>query len=1298
MASITPVRLTKPKISALVLEGTLAAVSVILVAWLMLWFIRQTAVNERILAFQVDPELNSAPTREIFPQTPDIRAFQGKSASAADTQALIDKAVKSAQTPLVIYVSAPALGFGKDAKIGDSLTVGDLIQSVVTNAKRHVLLALDLAQVDSDRDLGVFGNSPYSGLEEFVATLENSNRKHVTILTSSAPGQKSFWSDELGRSVFAHFLREELAAGSDGANSAEINDLKLCESVSRQVRLWVKENRRSVQTPLRMTAGGKDVAFTLRRMRPNKASAKSPAELEALIGQSAVGKIAAKVDSGSPEAKPKEEVAAPAAAPPAPAALRPREALAVDLIKEWDEHHKLRQSGGKSGNRWLYRTKPVTWREYQSILLRAERLLRAAWHDEADSDLEQSRRLLLEATRIRGSIGAGPPADDGYFRSTDNDLDAKRQIKEAVDYLTRNRSTQPPPDPQGKPDAAKGAVAPGDNQAPAKPAPQLLGDISQDGYPRPFLELQLLAWANRFNSEFLCPEYFLSSPRKDLLPRLVEVRAKVETALGTDHRGLAWIRPLVERGDDRRRWAQDQLFGLSAGESPMALKLRSECDHVNTTEYERALQLIKQFATARDSWEQAAAELPYLAEWAIIRQSFDLAKQSADPIPTVVRDALGDALRLSLVLYSRPPADSVAKANREDDDKLDDRWSADSTALREAIVALDRSLGYLRDEFEREANPTRAASSWLDFDNLLRVPLIDPVWRKELLRAEFKRSENLLAPAPSQLSSEEKSVPVDRGFFSRAAGLAELDLRLRRMGMGELSDSDPTLELLKTAVSAMGSSGGGSENALTAFDQATKKIAIARGDTRNALEASRVRGSSRKFVDVERTLLKQDCIARILTYGEDSIVSDREAVDYLALADCAMLEFQLERLLKDYVTDFDTIVREINVKRKALTIGELPSPSPALQPLTFNFDPETSKISETGTTDVFAVVATDPASPERPLRGDAFVGVVKTTLPLEVKDVEASTADPPGGLIHLPTDPNKNRKFHITQSSSIDDSGNLQLSGKVFFRGRTNLAGSANVAITPNARLLPIRVQIWQDEDKLNALYPGWAIEDQFEYRRSKGENRENGETGYLHKGKSLNYVLKVKNFTEKPMNLVCSRFLGDGTAAAQAADPNPVAVRQLKPNETRVFDKGTITWADVATRPKVLRVKVTDSVTNKDVIKPYDVTFRPEALDDYIKIEPKFQQFEHEGAVQPCFMVYVSRKETDGVREPIYPKDVVWHIGKLETNAVRGDYQWLVPGQDPVKFHYPATNARQAMTWWVEVGEEKTAPQQVPQ
>src|SRR5271157_1911844 len=216
MATATSPRLTKPRISALILEGTALSVSLVLVLWLLLWFMRQSAGSGQIEAFFVPPE--GALAEEAPYQSTDVRRLRGSSTSERHWETkpseLLDNVggiISQGGQAVVIYVNAPVIATDRGGGGGQASleSVISLIKKVASESRRDVVLALDLAQVDSDRELGVFGNSPYQDLTEQMRGISVGQRS-ILVLTSCAPAQKSWSADGLGQSAFSYYLRKGL--------------------------------------------------------------------------------------------------------------------------------------------------------------------------------------------------------------------------------------------------------------------------------------------------------------------------------------------------------------------------------------------------------------------------------------------------------------------------------------------------------------------------------------------------------------------------------------------------------------------------------------------------------------------------------------------------------------------------------------------------------------------------------------------------------------------------------------------------------------------------------------------------------------------------------------------------------------------------------------------------------------------------------------------------------------------------------------------------------------------------------
>ena len=83
MATVSTMRLTKPRISALILETTAAIVSVVVVVWLLLWFINQRAHKNQIEAFYV--RIDGVQPEDASPPGSGCTAFLRR-ASRADAR------------------------------------------------------------------------------------------------------------------------------------------------------------------------------------------------------------------------------------------------------------------------------------------------------------------------------------------------------------------------------------------------------------------------------------------------------------------------------------------------------------------------------------------------------------------------------------------------------------------------------------------------------------------------------------------------------------------------------------------------------------------------------------------------------------------------------------------------------------------------------------------------------------------------------------------------------------------------------------------------------------------------------------------------------------------------------------------------------------------------------------------------------------------------------------------------------------------------------------------------------------
>ncbi len=117
---------------------------------------------------------------------------------------------------------------------------------------RHKLLVLDIMQPLTDPRLGILTPSVADLVPADLETVVDDRR---LVLTACAPGQASFNSEEMGRSIFNAYLEEGLRGWADGAIDKQGRDgivkvHELARFVAARVARWATQNRNARQTPV----------------------------------------------------------------------------------------------------------------------------------------------------------------------------------------------------------------------------------------------------------------------------------------------------------------------------------------------------------------------------------------------------------------------------------------------------------------------------------------------------------------------------------------------------------------------------------------------------------------------------------------------------------------------------------------------------------------------------------------------------------------------------------------------------------------------------------------------------------------------------------------------------------------------------------------------------------------------------------------------------------------------------------------------------------------------------------------
>ena len=507
-------RVSRPQQAGMILVGTAFICAAVLLAWVIIWL--SWSAGATLDGWWVAQRPREA--GPVFPpQAEDLRRVRGLKEAlpeglglpVADLPSELRAALKrDPGRPAVIYLSAAGISDGFDAfflpnegaiplqsaRAADPITVDRLLDVFGEYPDRDALLILDAGQIGTDRDLGVYGN-PF--LARLKAKFEEKKLKRLAILTSCAPGQSSWWSENSARSAFGHFVSLGLSGQAKGVGGGGLTLRGLHKYVAYCVERWADQNRKAIQTP-ELLAISPDLNFDLRATPPPKDLAK---------GKEADEKARAEFEDR--------------------------------LHQAWEAHEALARLRP-------YRHDPLRWLSYQERLLRAERFARVGARADAEAALNDAGSLRARLQSAAGGLAVESPwslalasrgqPDDS--RARDHDSRAAFALKDIVPEVEGvaagdPASTPPPPEPEpepaakaqprtdpaakgeSKPDAAKEPARPASNRRPGsdgssrdaaikpKPGASLATLLDPRDRRLPALvEDQLLVWADVFEKKF----------------------------------------------------------------------------------------------------------------------------------------------------------------------------------------------------------------------------------------------------------------------------------------------------------------------------------------------------------------------------------------------------------------------------------------------------------------------------------------------------------------------------------------------------------------------------------------------------------------------------------------------------------------------------------------------------------------------------------------------------------------------------------------------------------------------------
>jgi hypothetical protein len=1134
------------------LQTTLTICSVLMFFWLF-WFVSQYADLKPMWAIGVSSDADRTHLLDV-----KTLAYHPKpNEKFPEPHPIGSKVVfpKSDSRELKIYYAAlPARPVETEDSLNDQ--IDELSQAIVTlweSSESHILIALDMTQVDSDREWSVYLHRPYERLEKkLLGALDSSKlaakKNHVFVLTASADGQRSWFSEVIGSSVFAHFLRDGLTKPTPSQKKPR-NLSELCGFVQRNVRQWSVLHRDSVQTPRLIASKAARAQMEAIRVHPKRFD--SPADAQANGSATAVeGETAAdesveeKSETVADKNSTKPENAADKSTPevekkPTRDVRRRPESPLDRLIEAWEKHQAL-----MSRKPWRYA--PNLWRHYEDELLDTEwnwRLHQQEKSAEWGPNFEPFEQKRITLNELADDLTAllDRSQDDSFETKPSDSASGQAKLwnerwskweKEVVDHLTTL------PEATKEPDGKK-----------AKAPPELLSLTTYERNVDP--STQIYRWAYLYTTLTGQNDYFLKDQGKRLTEIVEWRRDHVEPILGADQdpRGIDSWRTAFTEADRLRRIEQDKLF-LKA--MPIDISAaRSRYDAIGKT--------VRDFEQVRDVFEDAAWKLPRLVD-AACRLSLlhsELAgvegRRDAHDVVNSIRKATDDFVRLRRRLEESPA-------------RLTDRLADLEESMASSLAKLDSRIEDARID---------PGKPWIVIDSQLRRTWLMPEERHALL-SRFERGQVKEESQTADDFSLTPSEPAeDLGSLVRGLVLAEFDTAV-------LADpTDPAAPNTAVIPSKKDDRRTAPTKLLDAFfaegkipdrtslDEvrriATESfLAFPESDNPNVSPATEVLARS-DASDRIRSMFRPD---------ESSNDEDQGVKRWHEIARKRRFVFQLERLIEDFadrselgnlVDDYEKFQAEMGKTEERIV--------PKAIELRFQKGDERVVVEKTQTSASVSVAATDERF------GPGSGGLVVLSLKPPYVDVkpgvdprrEAANAfafDPTfvGVDVSASAKP-KFTEFQIRQTATLSkDTSEADIPVLAFFRGKI-LSDPLTLKVKGNDEL-PYRKSLRQSDEQVTVYNEMIRRAGMVEPKEIANQADAEGHAGdfYFLKGGNVELVLKIEHTAKSDMTykirVTQKQMRGADEDIAAGLKPEEFAAT-FRPNESKIVWRKSFSEAD---------------------------------------------------------------------------------------------------------------------------------------
>ncbi len=307
--------------------------------------------------------------------------------------------------------------------------------------------------------------------------------------------------------------------------------------------------------------------------------------------------------------------------------------------------------------------------------------------------------------------------------------------------------------------------------------------------------------------------------------------------------------------------------------------------------------------------------------------------------------------------------------------------------------------------------------------------------------------------------------------------------------------------------------------------------------------------------------------------------------------------------------------------------------------------------------------------------GKAFVGLV-VPRGLEVDGGVQENAIP-GRLVPVGTQQDgastrTPETYQLTQKD-YERSTAFTVRAVAFYRGRADDDGAAVVDVLPTRSPDLVKVSIARDTEAWKARY---RDADPAEFRDQFANQQQRG---YMHLGKGLDCVLRVKNLTPEKLNVRCA-IEWSNPADPQKKDPEviPLSLEAAgKGDDEKVLTPFFVQLDPAHPEEKrMLKVTVTalDEMAQAEDPKrkvqrnPFEVRFAQFGINEYMDISTDFIRNCKDHPAHPyCYVVNYRRMDDDKFTDPIRADE--WQCEILQRSDPPKP-SWIRPGLG-LGFHY---------------------------